>query len=385
MVMRQNFLPYNQPDIGDEEIRAVTQVLRSGWLTRGPVTQQFEQTLQDLLEVPYVVAVSSCTAALHLALVLHNVGPGDEVVTTPMTFVASINAILETGATPVLVDINPVTGNINLDAAKAAINEKTRAILPVHYGGLPVDMAALIALRDRYGLAIIEDAAHALGARYEGRNIGSFGNVACFSFYATKNITTGEGGALSLTDPDLVQKARTMSLHGLSRQAWNRYSSGGTWAYDVTMLGFKYNMTDIQAALGLTQLARLGDMQKKRRALAFRYHEKLSRLPLKLPTEPSFTDHAWHLYAVRLDRNKTSARRNTVIQDLARHAIGTSVHFIPVYRFTYYQDRFGWRPEDFPMTEAFYETELSLPLYPSMTIQDVDDVAQALATSLTGG
>lgn len=384
MVMRQNFLAYNQPDIGDDEIRAVTQVLRSGWLTRGPLTQQFEETLQDLLEVPYVVAVSSCTAALHLALVIHNVGPGDEVITTPMTFVASINAILETGATPVLVDINPVTGNINLDAAEDVITEKTRAILPVHYGGLPVDMTALTGLGGRYGLAIIEDAAHALGSRYEGKPIGSFGHAACFSFYPTKNITTGEGGALSLSDPDMAQKARTMSLHGLSHHAWNRYGHGGAWAYDVTMLGFKYNMTDIQAALGLAQLARLGDMQKKRRTLALRYREKLSKLPLKLPTEPAFSDHSWHLYAARLDRDKTGAHRDRIVQELARHGIGTSVHFIPVYRFSYYRDRFGWRPEDFPMTEAFYETELSLPLYPSMTIHDVDDVAQALAACLAG-
>lgn len=377
------FLAYNQPEIGDDEIRAVTRVLESRWLTRGAVTEEFEAALTDWLTVGEVVAVSSCTAALHLALLLHNIGPGDEVITTPMTFVSSVNAIVATGARPILVDIDGLTGNIDISLVEQQITSKTRAVLAVHYGGHPLDMDRLNAVRDRHGLVVIEDAAHALGSAYQGRPVGSFGNMAAFSFYATKNVTTAEGGALIVNDATMAEKARTMALHGLSRPAWNRYGSTGSWQYDVAMLGFKYNMTDLAAAIGLAQMAKLPAMQSRRAALAKRYEMALRNLPLRLPSAQAPFEHAWHLYPVHLDERQTPLTRDEVIDQLRQTGIGTSVHFIPIYRFTYYRERFGWDAAPYPETEKFFQGEISLPLYPSMSDADVDRVAQALGDILS--
>lgn len=379
---RRHFLPYNQPEVGDDEVRAVSDVILSRWITRGARTSEFEAALADYLGVPEVVAVSSCTAALHLALLSLGVGAGDEVITTPMTFVSSVNVILQTGATPVLVDIDPATGNIRPEAAERAVTDRTRAILPVHYGGAPVNMTQMNDLRDRRHVAVVEDAAHALAASWQETPIGSHGNPVAFSFYATKNLTTGEGGALALPSRDHAEEIRVRALHGLSRNAWNRYGSSGSWQYDVTMLGFKYNMTDIQAALGLSQLTKLTAMQEKRRELADRYRERLQGLPVRLPTEMAGMTHAWHLYSVILDMTRIRGTRDDVIADLHRAKIGTSVHFIPIYRHTYYRERFGWQSADFPDTEAFFQGQVSLPLYPSMSLHDVDDVASALTDSL---
>ena len=382
MVGRKHFLPYNQPEVGDDEVRAVTEVLLSRWLTRGAVTQAFEAALAQYLGVSEVVAVSSGTAALHLALMSVGAGPGDEVITTPMTFAASVNAIIQTGATPVLVDIDPDTGNIDLDAAERALTERTRAILPVHYGGCPVDIRRLNRLRDGRNVRIVEDAAHALAARHDGALVGAHGNLTAFSFYATKNLTTGEGGALAVPTADAAGAIRAMALHGLSRHAWNRYQRGGSWEYDVIMLGYKYNMTDVQAAMGLAQLDKLSAMQQKRAELADRYRTRLQGLPLRVPQEPDGVQHAWHLYSVHLDLDAIRGDRADVIEDLAKANIGTSVHFIPIYRHTFYREKFGWQNKDFPATEAFFAGQISLPLYPSMSTQDVDDVASALTDSL---
>lgn len=379
---RQTFLPYSQPEVGEAEIAAVAEVMRSGWLTRGRVTEQFEGRLKDFLGVENVVAVSSCTAGLHLALMASQIGRGDEVITTPMTFAATVNVIIQAGATPVLVDIDPETGNLDLDAVERAITPRTRAVLPVHYGGHPLDMSRLNTLRDVHGLTVIEDGAHALGGRAQGRFVGSFGNWTAFSFYATKNLTTGEGGALVVPTASAADTVRTMSLHGLSRNAWNRYGAEGAWHYDVAMLGYKYNMTDIEAALGLAQLSKFSAMQEKRRVLAARYIQGLHNLPVRLPAEAPGATHSWHLFSICLDMARIRGRRADVMQDLHRANIGTSVHFIPLYRHTYYRQKFGWNATAFPHTEAFFSGQMSLPLYPRMTLNDVDDVVGALTDSL---
>ncbi len=379
---REQFLPYNQPEVGEDEVRAVSEAILSRWITRGGLTQQFEEALSEYLGVGQVVAVSSCTAGLHLALIAAGIGPGDEVITTPMTFAASVNVIVHVGATPVLVDIDEDTGNINPDAVEPAITDRTRAIIPVHYAGHSVDMVRLNQIRDKYGVAVIEDAAHAIASRQDGRMVGSFGNLTAFSFYATKNLTTGEGGALVVPDPAMAEEVRMLSLHGMSRNAWNRYSKEGSWRYDVGVPGYKYNMTDVDAAMGLVQLSKLPAMQAARQALAERYFQGLQGLPVILPaTRPGF-EHAWHLFPIRVDLSQIEGDRADVIEDLRESNIGTSVHFIPIHHHSYYQQRYGFKPGDFPHADAFFAGQISLPLYPNMRMSDVDDVVEALAKSL---
>ncbi len=380
--MPVKFLPYNQPEVGEDEVRAVSEAILSRWITRGALTAEFERALAARLGVPEVVALSSCTAGLHLSLLASGIGPGDEVITTPLTFAASVNSIIHAGATPVLVDIEPDTGNLSASAVEQAITPRTRAAMVVHYGGHAADMAAFNDLRDRRGLTILEDAAHALASRIGDRWVGTDGNLTAFSFYATKNLTTGEGGALVVPDSAQADKIRVLSLHGMSRNAWNRYQSGGSWRYDVEMPGFKYNMTDVDAAMGLVQLDKLDAMQEQRTRLAARYRQRLLGLPVIRPVERPGYGHSWHLYSVRLDVSVTGDIRDQVIEDLSRAGIGTSVHFIPISHHTYYRRRFGWKPGDFPAADAFYAAQISLPLYPSMTMEDVDRVADALAHSL---
>ncbi len=380
--MRDTFLPYNQPEVGEDEARAIGAVLSSRWITRGPKTQDFEDALARYLGVEHVVALSSCTAGLHLALLASDIGPGDEVITTPMTFAASVNVIDHVGATPVLVDIEADTGNLDLNRVESAITSKTRAILAVHYGGHSVDIKALRHIKDRYGITIVEDAAHALGSRQNGQRVGQSGNLTAFSFYATKNLTTGEGGALVVPDVATADRVRILSLHGLSRNAWNRYQAGGHWAYDLEQPGYKYNMTDIEAVMGLVQLDKLQAMQEQRTRLAESYLSQLATYPVTLPVVRPGFEHAWHLFSIHLHPDRVSRTRDEVIQALTERNIGTSVHFIPIHYFTYYQRRYGWKAGDFPHAEAFFAHQISLPLYPSMSSLDVDDVVQALGESL---
>lgn len=382
--MRARQLPYNRPDIGEEEIAAVEKVLRSGWITRGSATAEFEHVLEEYLGVPRVVALSSCTAALHVALLVAGIGPGDVVLTTPLTYAATVNAILYVGATPQLVDVDDDTGNLNLDLAERAITSRTRAIVPVHYGGQAVDMEKLGEIGQDHHLTIVEDAAHALGSRYQGRLVGTFGHLTAFSFYATKNVTTAEGGALVVPDGIDVEKVRRVSSQGMSKNAWMRYAAAGTWRYDVTELGFKYNMTDIQAALGLAQMKKLAVMQDQRRRLAEQYHKQLEGLPLKRPFAQPGCDHAWHLYPIRLRLGDLTGTRDDVIELMKAARIGTSVHFIPLSHHSYYQARFGWKVGDFPVADQFFSEVLSLPLYPAMTPEDVDEVATVLGEILRG-
>lgn len=380
--MRTTFLPYNVPDVGEEEAEAVARVVRSRWITRGPQTAQFEQELQAYFEGRPVVAVSSCTAALHLALLSLGIGPGDEVITTPYTFCASINAIIYVGAQPVLADVEPDTANLDPRAVRAAITPHTRAILPVHFAGHPVDLEALQDVAEAHHLAVIEDAAHGIGARYRGRRIGTSGNPVAFSFYATKNLTTGEGGALVLPEPRMAEQVRVLSLHGMSRHAWNRYTVQGSWDYEIQGVGFKYNMTDIQAAMGRVQLEKLDRMQARRAELAARLSHGLRALPVTVPVVRADVDPAWHLYPLRVHRSALNGDRGDVIRDLRAENIGTSVHFIPIHYHRYYQERFGWRPGMFPVAEEYFAQEISLPLYPGMSDGDVDDVIAALSRVL---
>jgi dTDP-4-amino-4,6-dideoxygalactose transaminase len=376
--MREEFLVFGSPLIGEEEIAEVVACLRSGWVGTGPKVQRFEGMLAEYVGAAEVRCLSSCTAALMLALRVLGIGPGDEVLVPTMTFVASANAVEHTGATPVMIDSEPGTGLIDLDAAEAAIGPATRAIVPVHFAGRPIDMDRLNALRDRHGLAVVEDAAHAIGAEWRGRRIGGHGNVTAFSFYVTKNITTVEGGALATEDPAIAARVERLALHGLSLGAWARFSDEGFRHYEVVEPGFKYNMTDLQAALGLHQLPQLDEWIDRRAELWERYDELLSDLPLETPPPAAEgTRHARHLYQVLLERD-AGLTRDELLERLINRRIGTGVHYRGVHLHPYYRDRYDLAPEDFPVATMISERTLSLPLSPKVTEADQDDVVLAL-------
>jgi len=376
--VRDSFLIFGSPMIGEEEIAEVVDSLRSGWVGTGPKVQRFETRLSQYIGAPYCRCVSSCTAALILSLQILEIGPGDEVLVPAMTFVASANAVEHAGATPVLVDSVPGTGLIDLDAAEAAITPRTRAIMPVHLAGRPVDLDRLAALRHRHGLTVIEDAAHAIGAEWKGRRIGSTGNLAAFSFYVTKNITTIEGGALVTDQEELAAEVERLAMHGLSLGAWQRFSDQGFRHYEVVRPGFKFNMTDVQAAVGLHQLSRLDAWIDRRAGLWERYDELLAELPLQTPPAPEpDTRHARHLYQV-LVSPEARIERDELLDRLTNRRIGTGVHYRGVHLHPFYRDRYGLRPSDFPVASSISERTLSLPLSPKVTEADQDDVVAAL-------
>ncbi|MCS7069152.1 MAG: DegT/DnrJ/EryC1/StrS aminotransferase family protein [Meiothermus sp.] len=376
--MRSTFLPFSPPLIGDEEIAEVVDTLRSDWITTGPKTKRFEAEFGQYVEAPAALAVNSCTAALHTALVALGIGPGDEVITTTLTFAASVNVIEHVGARPVLVDVEPDTLNMNPVLVEKAITPRTKAIMVVHHSGHPADLDALRALAEPRGIPIIEDAAHAVAARYKGRPIGSGNNPAAFSFYATKNLTTAEGGMLT-GDPEFVERCRVISLHGLNREAWKRYGKEGSWYYEVVFPGFKYNMTDLQASLGLVQLRRLEAMQSRRRAIVAAYQREFASLDaFQTPIARPEVEHAWHLYVLRLWPERLNMTRNQFIEELKARNIGTSVHFIPIHIHPYYRDKYGYKPHDFPVAFDSYERMVSLPLSPRLSDQDVADVIDAV-------
>ena len=376
--MRDKFLAFSPPLIGDEEINEVIETLKSDWITSGPKTKRFEEEFKIYFNCPSSLALNSCTAALHTALVALGIGPGDEVITTPMTFCASVNVIEQVGAKPVLVDVEPDTLNIDPLKIENAITPRTKAILPVHYSGHPVELDDINEIARRHNLFVIEDAAHALSAKYRGKFIGSTNNPVCFSFYATKNLTTAEGGMLT-GEPEFIEKARIISLHGMSRDAWKRYSKEGSWYYEVVFPGFKYNMTDIQASLGIWQLKKLERFQIRRREIVKMYNKAFSNEEaLELPVERPYVEHAWHLYVIRLNLNALKIGRNEFIDELNKRNIGTSVHFIPIHLHPYYRDKYGFRPEDFPVAYSNYLRVISLPLCPKLADQDVNDVIEAV-------
>ncbi len=375
---RPTFLTFSAPLIGDEEIAAVVDTLRSEWITTGPKTSLFAKEFAEYLGAIDALPLSSCTAGLHTALVTAGIGPGDEVITTPMTFAASVNAIEHVNAKPVLVDVQPDTLNIDPILVERAITPRTKAILAVHYSGHPVDLDPLRELARDHDLILIEDAAHALAAKYKGVSIGAGSNPVAFSFYATKNITTGEGGMLT-GDADFVRRARIISLHGMSSDAWRRYAKGGSWRYEVVTPGFKYNMTDIAASLGLCQLRKLDAFQKRRREIVEAYNAAFAGSDaLETPVERSDVEHAWHLYVLRLNLQRLGIERDQFIEELAKRNIGTSVHFIPIHMHPYYRDKYQLRPDSFPVAASNFHRMLSLPLNPRLTDTDVSDVIQAV-------
>ena len=382
--MRSEFLQFAPPLIGDEEIEEVVRTLREGWITTGPRAKRFESEFAEYVGAPAALALNSATSAMHVALAALGIGEGDEVVTTTMTFTSTVHVIEHQRARPVLVDVEPDTLNIDPERVAAAITPRTKAIMPVHLYGHPADMDPIYEIAQRHGLAVIEDAAHSFPARYRGRLIGApmqgfeGPNLVAFSFYATKNLTTGEGGMLT-GSPELLDDARVWSLHGMSRDAFKRYTSDGSWRYDVMLPGFKYNMPDIQAAIGLHQLKRVDAMQKRRRAIVEQYDEALGELPeVERPVQRPDVESAWHIYLLRLRPELLKIDRGAFIEELRRRNIGTSVHFIPVHEHTYYRERYGWRPDDFPVAHRQFERMLSLPLSPAHTDQDVADVIDAV-------
>jgi dTDP-4-amino-4,6-dideoxygalactose transaminase len=375
---RNGHLPFAPPLIGEEEIAEVVDTLRSDWITTGPKVASFEAEFAAAVLAPGALALNSCTAGLHTALAVRGIGPGDEVITTPLTFAATVNVIEHVGARPVLVDVEPDTLTIDATQIAAAITPRTRAVIPVHYAGHPADLDPIHALAQAHRLLVLEDAAHALPAAYRGRKIGSGSNPVAFSFYATKNLTTAEGGMLTAA-PDFVARARILSLHGLSRDAAKRYEAGGHWAYEVLAPGFKYNMTDIQGALGLWQLRKLARFQRRRREVVAAYQAAFAAdEALELPVERPWVEHAWHLYVLRIHPTALRIGRDRFIEELAARNIGTSVHFIPIHLHPYYRDKYGYRPEEFPVAYESFQRMISLPLNPRLSDQDVADVIEAV-------
>jgi len=378
MQIRAQFLPYCLPLIGEDEIAEVVDSLRSGWVTTGPKVKRFEEDFARYTGAKHAIAVSSCTAALHASLAALDIGPGDEVIVPTLTFCATSNVVVHLGATPVIVDVDRDC-HISVDAVSHAITPRTRAIVPVHYGGQSCSLRDLQFVANRHGIPLVEDAAHAAGAEYEGGRIGSHGRAVCFSFYAIKNMTTGEGGMITTSDDALARRLRLLSLHGMSRDAWKRYTETGSWYYEVLEPGYKYNMTDVQAALGIHQLRRLDGFIQRRQEIAAMYDEAFSDLPeVLLPPRLPGRNHTFHLYPIRLHAGLFQLNRSEFIEQLRVRNIGASVHFIPLHRHPFYRERYGYRPEQFPVAEEIYQGLLSLPLYPKMTDQDADDVVAAV-------
>ena len=373
------FLPFHQASIDQEEINAVREVLESGWLSTGPRVRKFESAFSSYIGSAQAVAVSSCTAALHLALAAIGISEGDEVILPTMTFASSGEVILYFKARPVLVDC--AKGSFHMDPEQIArsITSRTKAILPVHYSGYACDMDPILDIARRHSLKVIEDAAHALPSRYKGKMVGNLGDITCFSFYATKTLTTGEGGMATTDNPAYAERIRILSLHGISRDAWKRYTAEGSWRYEILEVGYKYNLTDLQAAIGLMQLAKCDAMCARRVSLAERYTQGLETLSAyETPRNPTDVTHAWHLYVLRVNRAALRINRDQVIEELKSRGIGTSVHFIPLHLHPLYQRNLGYRTGEFPNAEHEFERAISLPIYPSMTDQDVDSVIEAL-------
>jgi dTDP-4-amino-4,6-dideoxygalactose transaminase len=381
-----DFLPFTRPDIGEEEIAEVADSLRSGWLTAGPKTKRFEEEFASFVGVPYALAVNSGTAALHLALEAIGLREGEYVITTPFTFTATAEVVRYFSAHPLFADIDPLTMNIHpariAEVVEKAMAEgkKVRAILPVHYAGLPCDLDALLGLAGKYSMKIVEDAAHAFPAAYRGRNVGSIGDLTAFSFYATKPLVTGEGGMVTTSNGEYANRIKTMRLHGISRDIWNRYSAlKPNWHYEVVAPGYKYNTTDIASSIGIHQLRKTGRFRKRREEIAARYTYAFQGLPVIPPPQPPEGDvHSWHLYVIRLRLEMLRIGRDRFIERMAEKGIGTSVHFIPLHLHPYWKEKYGFRPEDFPVALEAYHCCVSLPIYTRMTDADVERVIESV-------
>jgi dTDP-4-amino-4,6-dideoxygalactose transaminase len=379
MPTNSKFISFHIPAIGEEEIRSVVETLESGWLTTGPKVKRFEEDFQKYLGCRHAVAVNSGTAALHLALDAIGIKEGDEVIVPTMTFAATAEVVLYFKAHPVLVDCQPDTLNLDPTQIEAAITSRTKAIIPVHIGGQPCDMGPILELAKRCNLRVIEDAAHALPAAYHGKKVGTIGDITCFSFYATKTVTTGEGGMATTENSDLAERMRMMSLHGISHDAWKRYTKEGSWYYEILYPGFKYNLTDIAAAIGIEQLRKCEAFWEARQRIAMNYSKAFADLKeIQLPICRNEIQHAWHLFVIQLNLERLKIDRNQFIEALREKEIGTSVHFIPLHLHPYYRDKFGYKPEDFPNASEAFERIVSLPIYPKMNEGNVRDVIVAM-------
>jgi dTDP-4-amino-4,6-dideoxygalactose transaminase len=379
LIAATSFLPFHRASIEEDEISAVVEVLQSGWLTTGPRVKEFEEKFGRYVGATHALAVNSCTSALHLALAAIGISEGDEVIVPTMTFAASGEVVLYLKARPVLVDCEVGSYHVGPEQIERAISSRTRAILPVHYAGYPCDMDPILEIARKHDLKVIEDAAHALPSSYKGRIVGTLGDITCFSFYATKTLTTGEGGMATTENPEYAERMRILSLHGISKDAWKRYSAEGSWRYGILEAGYKYNLTDLQAALGLAQLAKCDALCARRASIADRYNRAFADLDaFEVPPVPDYVEHAWHLYVLRVQPSALRIDRDRVIEELKQRGIGTSVHFIPLHLHPLYQNELGYRAGQFPNAEERFEGAISLPIYPAMTPDDVDRVVEAL-------
>jgi len=377
--MSNAFIPFHVPDIGEDEIQSVVETLRSGWLTTGIKAKKFEEEFAAYIGSPHAVALNSGTAALHLALDAVGVKEGDEVIVPTMTFTATAEVVLYFKARPVLVDCQPGTLNIDPEHITRAVTPKTKAMIPVDFGGQPCDYDLILEIARKHDLKVIEDAAHALPASYKGRRVGTFSDITCFSFYATKTITTGEGGMATTENPEWADRMRMMSLHGISKDAWKRYTAEGSWYYEVHSPGYKYNLTDLAAALGLVQLVKCERFCDERKRIAELYDQGFGDVPaIRRPVVRPGVQHAWHLYVIQLELDRLRIGRNEFIEALKNENIGTSVHFIPLHLHPFYKKTFGYKPGDFPAATDVFERIISLPIYPRMSEADVERVIGAV-------
>lgn len=382
---REKYLVFGSPLIEESEINEVVDSMRNGWLGTGPKVARFQDNFAKYVGADYAVALNSCTAGLHLAMLVAGLNPGDEVITTPMTFCATVNTIIHAGATPVLVDCDRDTMLIDPQRIEDAITPRTRAIVPVHMAGRPCNMDAITDIAQRHNLIVIEDAAHAIETVYKGKKIGNISQLTCFSFYVTKNIITGEGGMVTTNNPDFADKIKMYGLHGMSRDAWKRFSDDGYKHYQVVFPGFKYNMMDIQAAIGIHQLDRIEAGLQRRNEIWDIYNKAFANLPVSLPApdEPD-TLHARHLYTLMIDEQESGISRDAFMNTLHKMNIGTGVHYLGVHLHPYYIDRFGFKPEDYPNATWVSERTVSIPLSPSLTNEDIEYVIDAVTTVLSG-
>jgi dTDP-4-amino-4,6-dideoxygalactose transaminase len=379
----ESYVVFGRPSFEEDEIEAVAEVLRGGWAGTGPRTAEFERQFARYIGCRHAVALGSCSASLHLSLVALGIGPGDEVVTTPLTFVATAHAIVHAGARPVFADVDPRTQNLSPEALERALSPRTRAVLPVHLGGRPCEMDAIGEIARRRGLLVLEDAAHGIEAWYHGRKVGTLGDAACFSFYVTKNLTTIEGGMLCTDCDDVAERVRVLGLQGMTADAWARFSDDGYRHYEVSYAGWKANMTDLQAAIGLHQLRKLGPRLERRRRLWERYDEAFADLPCARPEpEAPGTLHARHLYTLQIDPLECGIDRDAFMRALHRRGIGTGVHYRPVHTLAFYRERFGLRPEDAPVAARIGERTVSLPLQPSLADAEQERVVAAVREAL---
>jgi dTDP-4-amino-4,6-dideoxygalactose transaminase len=377
---RSDFLVFASPDIQNAEIDEVVACLKSGWIGTGPRTKAFEDQFARYKAVSSAVALNSCTAALFLSLKSLGIGPGDEVITTPLTFCATVNSIIHTGATPVLADIDPQTMNISPEEIEKKITKRTKCVLPVHFAGRPCEMDAISMIAREHKLFIVEDCAHAIESKYKGVEVGTFGDVGCFSFYVTKNIVTGEGGMVISKNQSTIDLIRTMSLHGINHDAWSRFSSAGYKHYEVVLPGYKFNMMDLQAAIGIHQLSRINEAWNKREKIWNTYNNRLVGLPIKLPEKiPSYIKHAYHLYTLQIDEKLSGITRDKFLEEMKLRNIGTGVHYVSLPEFEFYQKTFNWNPDDYPNAYRVGRQIVSLPLSSKLSFDDVNSVIDSIS------